>query len=207
MNRMPAWPLKTNLLAILFAGVSCAAQTYSGQAPDRTSAALISNGCVVSKYFGFSYLLPDGMLPQEIPASSRNDPSGEDFVLFMATRTRKLPDFNHDVLDAAAEYRAGGRDAGAAGFLRALKKANEAEPDIESQGDVHLTTLNNQEFANLLYKQRRDDGTITYESAYAIALRGYVVYFVFASISANDLAGLERSMQSFRPGSACPTTH
>jgi hypothetical protein len=121
----------------------------------------------------------------------------------MANRTRQLPDFNRDVINAAASYRGNTPDPSAASFLRALHYAHESKKDIVSQGEVESITINNQQFASLRYQQARDAGIVTYESAYAASIHKFVVFFIFGSIKAADLANLEQSMQSFAVGNHC----
>jgi hypothetical protein len=114
-----------------------------------------------------------------------------------------LPDFNRDVVNVAASYRANTPDPSAASFLRALRHANEAQTDIRNQGQVTSLLIDGQEFASLRYQQIRDDGEITYESAFATAIRGFVVFFVFGSVSNDSLAQMQQSMQTFVMSDHC----
>lgn len=193
------------VVVLILGGGECLAQSFSALAPDGRPAAVITSGCATSKFFGFSYRLPEEMSPEDLspmPGGGR-DPSGNDFVLFKASRGRRLPDFNRDVLTAAASYRGNTPDPSAASFLRALRHANEEQPDIQGQGEITPLVLNHQQFATLRYQQIRDDGAITYESAYAAAMRGFVVYFVFGSIRSDSLAQMEKSIQTFSMSDHC----
>ena len=172
------------------------AQSLTTPAPDGTPGATFVQGCVTSHFFNFTYRLPDGMSLADMSRAPNggNDPTGRNFVLFMAHRARGI---NQDVVNAAAEDRRQASDSSAASWMRALHNLNKRRQDIPTQGEVESVPIGDQQLARLRFQQSRDDGVITYESAYAIGVRGYVVYFIFGSIDQAALASLERSMGYF----------
>jgi len=185
------------LLALLLPAVThCSAQNYSTLAPDGTPGATFAQGCVTSRFFNFAYRLPDGMSLADMSKSPNggSDPTGKNFVLFMAHRARGI---NQDVVNSAAEDRRSAGDSSAASWIRALHNLNKTRPDVPEQGEVESISIGEQQLSRLRFQQSRDDGMITYESAYAFGVHGYVVYFIFGSVDQAALASLERSMGYF----------
>ncbi len=191
------------LLALVVPG---SAQSYTAKAPDGTPGATFAKDCVASTFFNFSYRLPQGMSLQDMSGEPKggNDPTGKNFILFTAHRSRGI-DF--DVVDAAAEDRRSTTDPSAASWIRALHHWNTNRSDVPDQGDVESITIGDQLFSRLRFRQSRNDGVITYEAAYAIGVRGFVVYFIFGSVDENALKLIEESMQSFSSGSESCTAN
>lgn len=181
-------------------------QFIGGPGPDGLPAAVVTNGCVVSKYFGFSYRLPPGMTHDDLsalPAGGTNI-SPTDFIFFVADRRYQMPNFYHDdVIEAAAAYRGKGPDAGASGFLRQVLNANVGQNGmLFSPTDPQM--FDHQLFIKLPFQESMPVGLFTFESVYAAEMHGYVVYFIFKSRNSDALARLEQSMQSFTLGDHCP---
>ena len=108
-----------------------------------------------------------------------NDPTHRNYVLFMASRDRKL---SQDVVDVAAEDRRSAADPSAASWMRALHHWNATRSDVPAQGEVGSISVGGQELSQLHFQQTRADGVVTYEAAYAFGVKGYVVYFIFGSV-------------------------
>ena len=180
-------------------------QTSSGPGPDGAPAAVISHGCVVSRYFGFSYRLPPNMTRDDFSTLPQGgaDVNPGDFVLFLEDRRYQIPNFYHDeAVEAAAAYRGKGRDATAANFLRQLRNASVTRNDMLF-GAIGPVTFGHQLFIKMPLQQTLPGGRSVYETVYAAEIRGYVVYFIFKSRDPDVLATLERSMQTFASSGQC----
>jgi hypothetical protein len=195
----------TALYLFGFSTAYCFGQTFTAPAPDGTPGIAISQGCLSSRFFEFTYRLPEGMSLSDMSEEPNGgkDPTGRGFVLFKAY---KANDKNRDVVDAAAEDRRSAKDSSAASWIRALHRWNATRADVPKQDDVESTKLGAQEFSRLRFQQSRDDGVITYEAAYAIGVRGYVIFFILGSVDQRGLTALEESMKSLSTGNgACST--
>jgi hypothetical protein len=122
------------------------------------------------------------------------DSTGRNFILFKAYRPRGI---NRDVIDAAAEDRTLASDPSAASWMRALHRWNAVRSDVPSQGEVESVMAGDQQFSRLRFQQSRNDGVITYETAYAIGAHGFVVYLIFGSTDQTALTSMERSIDTF----------
>src|SRR5580658_2249270 len=174
----------------------CRAQEYSTPAPDGTAGATFSQGCVTSRFFDFTFRVPSGMSFDDMSNAPNGgkDSTGLNFVIFMAHRDHGL---NRDVINVAAEDRRSKSDPSAASWMRALHQLNTSRSDVPVQGEVESIPVGDQQVSRLRFQQSRNDGVITYEAAYAVGVRGYVVYFIFGSIDQAVLTSMEKSMDSF----------
>lgn len=179
------------------------AQNFTTPAPDGMASANFTGKCVTSSFFAFSYRLPEGVSLDDMSTAPNGgvDPTHRNFVLFKAYHPRGA---NRDVVNAAAEDRRSASDQSASSWMRALHNWNATRKDVPKQGEVGTASIGTLVLAKLEFQQSRDDGAITYETAYAYATRGYVVYFIFGSVDKDALVQLEKSMESFsaNPG-AC----
>ena len=195
---MRLWSRLSGLISLILFGVMplCKAQNYSTAAPDGTPAATFSHGCVTSHFFSFTFRAPDGMDFDGMSTAPNDgkDSTGRNVILFKAYRPRGD---NRDVIDAAAEDRRLASDSSAASWMRALHRWNANRSDVPSQGEVESVTAGDQQFSRLHFQQSRDDGVSTYETAYAIGVRGFVVYLIFGSTDQTVLTSMERSIDTF----------
>ena len=192
------WSKLSGLISLILLGVMplCRAQNYSTAAPDGAPSATISQDCVTSHFFSFTFRAPDGMDFDDISTvpNGGKDSTGRNVILFKAYRVRGA---NRDVIDAAAEDRRSANDSSAASWMRALHHWNATRSDVPSQGEVESVTAGDQQFSRLRFQQSRDDGVMTYETAYAIGVRGFVVYLIFGSTDQTVLTSMERSIGTF----------
>ena len=192
------WSKLSGLISLILLGVMplCRAQNYSTAAPDGAPSATISQDCVTSHFFSFTFRAPDGMDFDDISTvpNGGKDSTGRNFILFKAYRVRGA---NRDVIDAAAEDRRSANDSSAASWMRALHHWNATRSDVPSQGEVESVTAGDQQFSRLRFQQSREYGVMTYETAYAIGVRGFVVYLIFGSTDQTVLTSMERSIGTF----------
>jgi hypothetical protein len=195
MDRRPNSAVAAIFLLLLLLS-PCAAQDYTTAAPDGTPSATSVQGCISSSFFGFSYRLPEGMVLDDMSSAPNGgiDPTHKNFILFKAYRARSI---NRDVVDAAAEDRRSATDPSPESWMRTLHHWNSTRSDVRNQGDVESVTVGEQQFSRLRFHQLRDDGVITYETAFAIGTRGYVVYFILGSTDQVALALMEKSFETF----------
>jgi hypothetical protein len=176
---------------------------YGSPGPDGKPAAVVTNGCVYSQYFGFSYRLPSQATQEnvtDLPAGGAGIGSG-DVVFFVVDRRYQIPDFKHDdVAEAAAAWR--GQDADPAAFLRQFQGAAAPLGNMVF-GQIEPMTAGGQPFFRLRFQQAINGGLYIYQSVYAARLRAYVVYFIFRSRNPEVLAQLEQTMETFAAGDRC----
>jgi hypothetical protein len=186
--------------ALILTASICPAQVYTTSAPDGTPGITSVPGCATSQFFQFAYRLPEGMALQDMSHAPNGgeDPTHRNYVLFMASRARGV---NQDVVDVAAEDRRSASDSSAASWMRALHNWNAKRSDVPMQGEVETVSVSGQDLSRLEFQQSRQDGVITYEAAYAFGVKGFVVYFIFGSISRSALDDLAKSIRSLSIGS------
>jgi hypothetical protein len=184
------------LLLVVGVSTSSSAQNFTTPAPDGSTSATFAADCVSSRFFDFSLRVPERMSFDDQPKApeSGKDDTRLNFVIFTAHRPHGA---NKDVVVAAAEDRRSAPDSGAASWMRALHDLNTTRSDVPTQGEVESVSAGDQKFSRLRFQQKREDGVITYQSAYAVGVRGYVIYFVFGSVDQNTLHSMEESMNSF----------
>jgi hypothetical protein len=200
---MPKCLWRCRIIMFLFFCVATrgVGQNYTTPAPDGSPAATFAAHCVTSKFFQFGYKLPEDeeLADLSLEPDGGVDPTHRTFVLFKSSRAYGI---SRDVIDVAAEDRRTANNPSAASWMRALHNLNTNRKDVPAQGEVEYLTIAGQDFARLRFQQSRDDGVITYEAAYAFGARGYVVFFMLGSVDQARLGLLEKTFDSFSPGTS-----
>lgn len=184
------------LAVVALAVPAVRAQTLGGGAENGPQALTIAQGCVTSRYFDFSYRLPEGMKAQQIPNAPPAAGAPRPVMLFVTYRDRGP---HRDVAVATAEELRGEKEPSAAKWMDRLREANAGREGVVNQSSLASETVNGQKFWSLTFQQVREDGSVVNEAVYATALRGYVVSFTFGSAAQPELAAMAQSIQSFEP--------
>jgi hypothetical protein len=170
-------------------------QTLTTPAPDKMPAAEFNLGCVTSHFFHFTFQIPEGMGFEDLSAEPNKgiDPTHRNFIIFKAFKRRGS---NQDVISVAAEDRNSAADSSAASWMRALHNWNATRADVVSQDAVESVPHPVQDLARLHFRQSRADEVLTYESAWAFGVKGYVEYFILGSVDRDTLQALDDAMGS-----------
>jgi hypothetical protein len=172
--------------------------TQTEEAPDNGE---ISNGTFTSKFFGFTYKIPQGMIPQSTQLQQHlNDPShtpAKDFVFFLAAKPIKP--YKNILIHAQP----------AAGFKDEASYLEKLAPTYARVGVTVLDSPEKKTIAGQTFF-RQDNyspkGSF-YQTHVCTITKGYVLDFV---LSANDRADVEQlfdSLNTLQFGSNGHSTH
>jgi len=158
-------------------------------APDEGT---IDGQLYTSKYFGFRYTLPDGLLAEEDFLNGQQDEERRSFILLAAYGPSSHPAYRQGLV-IAADRNVYPAVKNAADYIAKTAHEHFQSGGFEELNPAHRITLGGHEFSRIDYRK----GEI-FQSLLATEWRGYLLTFDLVAPGAQDLDKLAESLQSLR---------